>query len=346
MTNQRKCIIWGTDITYIEDHEARKNDRYIIDSPRAGGKYMIDHITHLATSRNGLNLNDKEKIRLSGYIEKQNLLDKIPHLDSIMEGVDKKWLEKIPPSSNYNERTELLLKGLVSLSSHLGETISLNLNVDQCKNKSTPFLYALSYCSKLEEFRLLINSLEEKGYIDKEGFIGGGLEIKVIGDGWEHIELASIDLKKNKEINSRKKSNKKSETAFIAMWIDSCMDELKQSIETVLENVGYKPLRIDDKEHNNKIDDEILSEINEARFVICDLTSEKGKPRGSVYFEAGYAIGKDIPIVWTCRKDQEKELPFDIRQYNFLFWDKDKMNDFTKNLQNRIENTVGKGPLK
>lgn len=93
----------------------------------------------------------------------------------------------------------------------------------------------------------------------------------------------------------------------------------------------------------------------------CDLTSEEGKPRGSVYFEAGYAMGKDIPIIWTCRKEaikdesqksqseQDKskiELAFDIRQYNCLVWEDSEKDDFIKELKNRIENAIGPGPLK
>ena len=40
------------------------------------------------------------------------------------------------------------------------------------------------------------------------------------------------------------------------------------------------------------------------------------------------------------------EPQFDIRQYNCLFWEEGKIDDFIKKLQHRIENTVGKGPLK
>ena len=45
-------------------------------------------------------------------------------------------------------------------------------------------------------------------------------------------------------------------------------------------------------------------------------------------------------------KELEKERVFDIQNYNCLFWEKDKIDDFIEKLQNRIENTVGKGPLK
>ncbi len=36
------------------------------------------------------------------------------------------------------------------------------------------------------------------------------------------------------------------------------------------------------------------------RFMIADFTGH----RGGVYFEAGFAHGLGIPVIWTCREDQ------------------------------------------
>ena len=84
-----------------------------------------------------------------------------------------------------------------------------------------------------------------------------------------------------------------------------------------------------------------LSDIEKAKFIVCDLTSsDKDKPRSSVYFEAGYAKGRRIPVIWTCNK-QMKEIhfnSFDTRQYKCLFWDENNMEDFIKELQAHIEN--------
>ena len=361
MANQKKCIIWGTDLQ--SEIKEIKNlggpTKYEYENPRAGGKYLLSFdnhlmnkgkITFLDKTKRVQELNDKEKVQLSGYIAKQNLLGKTPYLDSIMK--DENWLEKLPPIPNYNERIELLLKGLVSLC-NLGESISLKSNIDQnISDSNTAFLYALSYCFKSEEFQLLINSLEKEEYIQRGSvYIGGGFEIKVTGEGWTRAESILIDSNKNEEINSNKTSNEKSKKAFIAMWIDSSMENPKQSIEEAVRNAGYEPLRIDDKKHINKIDDEILSEIEKARFIVCDLTSAAtDKPRSSVYFEAGYAKGKKIPVIWTC-KEQMKEVhfnSFDTRQYKCLFWDENNMDDFIKELQAHIEGDryIGKGPLK
>ena len=96
-------------------------------------------------------------------------------------------------------------------------------------------------------------------------------------------------------------------------------------------------MRIDRHEHNNRIDDEIMAMIRRSKFIVADFTKE----RGGVYFEAGYALGLGLQVIWTCRKDALKEIHFDNRQYNFLTWTNNSLGDFAKRLQNRIEATIG-----
>ena len=73
---------------------------------------------------------------------------------------------------------------------------------------------------------------------------------------------------------------------------------------------------IKNKEHANKIDDEIIAEFRRSAFLVADFTDQ----RQNVYFETGFAIGLARQTVWTCRKDQIKDLHFDIRQYNCIDW--------------------------
>ena len=41
----------------------------------------------------------------------------------------------------------------------------------------------------------------------------------------------------------------------------------------------------------------------ECRFVVADVTNH----RNGVYFEAGYAMGMGLPVIWMCHKDDMKE---------------------------------------
>ena len=62
------------------------------------------------------------------------------------------------------------------------------------------------------------------------------------------------------------------------------------------------PIRIDDPEisdsHEGAIDDLIIDQLNNCDLVIADLTKNKG----GVYFEAGYAEGQGVPVIYTVDK--------------------------------------------
>ena len=70
--------------------------------------------------------------------------------------------------------------------------------------------------------------------------------------------------------------------------------------------------------------------------VVADFTGG----RGGVYYEAGYAQGLGIPVVWTCRQDYfDKEgVHFDTQQYNHIVWDDPA--DLREKLKNRLMTRV------
>ncbi|MBC6415611.1 MAG: hypothetical protein GDA46_04385 [Bdellovibrionales bacterium] len=320
ITNKEYCIICWKMI-----QAEPEGDKFIFNSPLAGGKYSVDRQEYYQREEGLIKLHTKDTVRLSGHIAKQNLLDKIPDVSSMMK--DTKWLEKLPPIPGPTERAYLLLEGLVKKTKYFGQEFNLNsLELPKIDDSDIyGFLHAISYSDnkRPEEIKSLIEFLAELNFIKINVTI-----FKVTAQGFEKIDQLS--------------QNNYSRKVFIAMWFDDSMNALKDSMKKAIKNLGYEPSRIDDKEHLNKIDDEILLEIKKSRFVICDLTSEKEKPRGSVYFEAGYAMGKDIPIIWTCNKSLEKERAFDIQNYNCLFWEKDNLDNFIKKLEHRIEQTIGK----
>ncbi len=336
------CPIWWSELKSQRHIQGGLDPIYELDSPRAGGKYtVLSSFSQLRETNKYKELfNDKEKIVLSAWIARENLKGNVPDLTSMIgdnrRDAEDYFLNRLPSKPNPTERAYLLLEGLVKKSTFIGKTF---LSHDMpylegpeilCSDdgEKYAFFYALSYCDDNKEMNYLLDYLRKEEFIHN---IGKSKDFQVTVKGFEQINTVS---------------NTNSKTAFIAMWIHSSMDKLYRSIETAVKQAGYKSLRIDKKEHIQKIDDEVLAEIKKARFVICDLTSEEGKPRGSVYFEAGYALGKDISIIWTCKESLKEELAFDIRQYNCLFWEENKMDDFVKKLQQRIENAIGKGPLK
>ena len=43
--------------------------------------------------------------------------------------------------------------------------------------------------------------------------------------------------------------------------------------------------------------------------------------RGGVYFEAGFAMGLGLPVIWLVRKDEVEKLHFDTRQYAHIAYE-------------------------
>ena len=72
--------------------------------------------------------------------------------------------------------------------------------------------------------------------------------------------------------------------------------------------------RIDLKEGDFEISQEIMNEIDGADIVVADFTLGSR----NVYFELGYARGKDVRIVQTARK--ETMLEFDVRAWRTIFY--------------------------
>ncbi len=170
--------------------------------------------------------------------------------------------------------------------------------------------------------------------------------------------IVSLTFEGLKEAERRQSTSIESEQAFVAMWFGSQMDECYENgFKSAIEDAGYRPMRIDRKEHNNKIDDEIIAEIRRSKFVVADFTSEiiakseiprlpsdTAIARGGVYFEAGFAKGLGKEVIWTVRKDLIDLVHFDTRQFAHITWSGPK--DLREQLSARISATLGDGPLK
>jgi nucleoside 2-deoxyribosyltransferase len=105
-------------------------------------------------------------------------------------------------------------------------------------------------------------------------------------------------------------------------------------IRPALRETGYSPIRIDELQHNEKIDDKIVAELRRSGLLIADFTGH----RGGVYFEAGYGLGRGIPVIWSCRLDEVEKAHFDTRQFNHLTWTTPE--DLREKLRNRIRATL------
>lgn len=205
------------------------------------------------------------------------------------------------------------------------ETTALGTHVP-LDDQRRPAYVAATYSMSEGELRYLVESLVSRGLVTVTNY-------NWVFPTLTHEAYAYVDehLVKNAE----------SPVGFCAMWFaDDVLPLWERTIQLAIDAAGYVPLRLDKHEHNNRIDDEIIASIRRARFLVADLTAH----RQGVYFEAGFAMGLGIPVVWMVREDELSATHFDNRQFNFIVWTADSLDEAMVRLQHRIEATVGRGP--
>lgn len=305
--------------TCTDARQARAKDVMEYDCPRCGD-YSITRQTTINLESAGMSKQDRAKV--AGYLRERTLRgdsririlsQQFPDEDFDVPVVtlDEIIANRFPCA--ISERLDRALKNLHRLSEHLGDEISLDLEMDG------PVLFA----EHKDAFNFIVNTLHEAGWVRLDPIFGtAGIVLTVSGLN----RIAELE---------RSIAGKDSKQTFIAMWFDTSLDRAwEDGFKKACDAVGYKALRMDLKEHNEKICDAIIAEIRKSRFLVADFTGH----RGGVYFEAGYALGLGIPVIWTCREEDLEESHFDTRQYNHIAW-KDEQDLFGK-LKRRIEATI------
>jgi hypothetical protein len=245
---------------------------------------------------------------LSGWVQEQNSLGIVP----IIDGATIARLKMLKAPS-FRERAERYLLAAIA------GCAQLNTHFHSDDERFT----GAAYCSTRKEMFVVRNYL-----------IGEGL-LHDSGQG-----LCTVTPKGYIEGDDLRARRTKSSQAFVAMWFASEMNPIYESgLSVGIERAGYKSVRVDKEEHANKIDDEIIAGIRRSAFLVADFTDH----RAGVYFEAGFAMGLGLPVIWTCRKNDMGKLHFDIRQYNCIDWT--SADELATRLQQRVEAILGRGPL-
>lgn len=274
-----------------------------------------------------LKLDTKEyrnnKAKLSAFIMKRKILN--VDESSIITIFPEKPIEEI---SNHLVLSldEIICQFPTIMSERINQAL-INLTLESkfpghkilISNRSYPVLFAST--KNTEEILFILKSLQEKGHI--HGIVDTlPTEIKVSSKGWDRVHELNHGL------------NGESKQGFIAMSFNADLDTASGVISDAISDAGYEPMRIDNKHHNNRIDSEIIAEIRRSKFVVADVTQH----RNGVYYEAGYAQGLGIPVIWTCSKKDFNNLHFDTRQINHIKWENEEQ--LYKELYNRIRATI------
>jgi hypothetical protein len=232
----------------------------------------------------------------------------------------------------YTQRVTAALLYFDRLAFPLGEFVDLAYG----DHHQPEQFVAATESNDVDDLIALLNIMNDAGHVRQSGMGRYAPSPR----GWEAIDR----LVEQRAVGTQ---------AFVAMWFDpSTEDAYTHGIARAVSESGYDPLRIDRKEHNNKIDDEIIAELRRSRFLVADFTCGTviaGDDvhyivRGGVYFEAGYANALPIPVIWTCKDTSLQALHFDTRQYAHIVWK--NADDLYRQLKNRIGATIGEGPLR
>ncbi len=298
-----KCPLWGPEFSARVSARSRQG-RIDVESPRTGGCFCSDK----DVLSNLHELSKREKAKLTTWlIERRRQGEDWPRItQDVIDAV-----ARTNPLPVYT-RADRLLQHLSEITTEFGMPLSAPFK---------PYVaHAISESTSDREVGFLRDFLADRGWIlDKPGWSGMDTALKV--DGLARVEQLTV--------------NADSPQAFVAMWIDSSLDSAYvDGFKPAIEDCGYVAMRIDQKPDVDKLDDEIIAEIRRSRFVVADLSQDNKGARGSVYFEAGFAMGTGLPVIFTCHKEWDDDFHFDIRQYAHIVWD--SSDNLRKSLSARI----------
>ena len=236
----------------------------------------------------------------------------------------------IPDDFDYQAKIKKFLRYLSFKTKTIGDRIHIHDN-------NSNYLRPVFYAKTENEVSMYVRKCIDNGFIDGEC-------IKFITIQTGQTELhAPLGFSLTLEgLDYIREEDPESKDIFVAMAFKQEMYDIfnKRQFRDDIEKAtgGYRISIISEREHNQSIDDEIIAAIKQSKAVIADLTHGNQ----GAYYEAGYAHGKDMEVIFTCRKkefDDERKRPhFDINHRNFIVW-KDP-EDLKQKLINRINATI------
>ncbi|NQY54505.1 MAG: hypothetical protein HRT42_13150 [Campylobacteraceae bacterium] len=291
-----KCKICDNEIENV----ATFTDKSSFDCTHCG-KYIL--LESMSIDIDIFKNRKKDFYKVSSYIYEQNR--EFKNIPEINENKFKELLNK--DDKKIKEKFDLMMIYLSKLSTNYFREDDL---IIKC------------WIKDYEEFFLLLErAIEVKLIIGKVYSTGGHIFTRLTFEGLNYIE--SIEY-----------INKDSRNIFVAFNFKDSLEEIfNNNLKTSIEKEGFNYIVVNQNnvDHNKSINDEIIVKLKSSRIVIADFTNH----RNSVYFEAGFAMGMNIPIIWTCQEGHANDMSFDTRQFPHIIW-KDK-DDLVKQVIDRIK---------
>jgi hypothetical protein len=288
--------------TSTEKNHAILDGRIYYDCPRCGEYEITDNAVNLFHYNNL----DTKLLSLSYWIRKHQSVDYTPYIDT---DIMKKLLIPFEPLKPNEQANNLLL--------WVGDNVG---KPDGLASESPSNL--ISMIGAIDES----NVLYVLDYLKQQGYITHNIaEIQMTFKGWERYD-------------ELKKLTKDSKLVFMAMqYGNSVLDKIfNDAIKVAVAMTGFEIRKLDEVKRPGLIDDKLRIEIRRSKFLIADLTDDNN----GAYWEAGYAEGLGMPVIYICEEDKfkEKKTHFDTNHHLTIQWkdDPDSLNKFAEELKATI----------
>lgn len=292
------CPVCKQSVEHFKDIESLKSEVIC----NYCGEFIIEKSLQAILDSNQYN-----QLIIGSWIREQNSFGVTPELkaidfDNLISLKDKK----------INQKYELLLKYM-----YLEKTIQIEL-----ADLNRLYL-VLFWCEDIKEFNMLLSKAVELNHLKLVFDSMIYKKYSITYDGKEFVENLGLDNNSNKIFMAFSFSPEMKEK-----FEPTIKKAVKDASEGKLEAVRVSSSITD---HDTKIDDELIGMIKSSKAVIADFTDN----RPAVYYEAGFAMGLGIPVIWTCKKVDIDNLSFDTRQYPHIIWENEE--DLYKQVVNRLK---------
>lgn len=157
--------------------------------------------------------------------------------------------------------------------------------------------FNLTYSPNLQELVYIIEKLREEQLIVRES-----VTFRLTEQGWSEAAARA--------------GGRKLKSCFVLLSddVDLCA-EWSERLLPKLEQCGYQPRLFNHPGTDNA--DNSMQQISESKLIIADLTNHSPE----VYFGAGYALGINIPVIWTVNRSHAGKLFVQTQQIRPIVWD-------------------------
>lgn len=308
------CFVCAEDLRATET----RGDQHFYDCPRCGPYSLTG--SAVAVIPNLLRHEESSRAVLSHAIHRAS--SKTPYVLLSSEAI-KTILQSnsmLPPQEQFDSLM-LWLAGKQQSPGKVIDEVSLDAASASC-------------ASDMVDVYFLVSQAKEMGLLDAviSKYFGGGLQaayIQLTLKGWAYV----ADLQRRSPTATQ---------AFMAMKFgDPELDAIfRDFFKPAIAATGYALKRLDEEPRAGLIDDRLRVEIRQSKFLIADLSHANA----GAYWEAGFAEGLGMPVIYTCRKnvfDDPAQRPhFDTNHHLTVVWDPANIGEAVEMLKATIRATL------